>query len=81
MTDNNSNSLKTMADNVGSLVKKLEQDTGHDSPSAVNNQGPRKCTWAHSKKNEEMNKMEEVKATIENMHILVDQATDMIKTI
>ena len=81
MVDNNSKSLQTMVDNVSSHLKNLEQDKGQDSPTMVDNQGPSKRTWAHSKKNEEMNKMEEVKGTIENMHILVDQAANSIKTI
>lgn len=81
MANNNSNSLKTMTGNISSLLKKLEQEKGQDSPSVVDNQGPSKQTWAHSKKNEDMNKMEEVKAIAENMHILVDQDVDLIKTI
>ena len=81
MANNNRKSLKAMADNVDDLLKKFEQDKGQDSPLVVENQGPSKCTRAHSKKNEEVNKMEEVKATTENIHILVDQAVDLIKTI
>ena len=45
------------------------------------NQSPSKCTRAHSKKNEDVSKMDEVKAVAENMHILVDQAVDLINTI
>ena len=44
------------------------------------NQGPSKRTWAHSKKNEDASKMEEVKAVAENMNILVDWAVDLIKS-
>ena len=32
MVDQNSNILKTVADNVSSLMEKVEQDKGHDSP-------------------------------------------------
>ena len=81
MVDNNSKSLKAMANNVGNLLKKFEQDKGQDSPPVVENQGPSKHTWVYSKKNEKVNKMEEVNAIVENMHIPADQATNLIKTI
>lgn len=80
MIDNNSNALKNMADNVSSLLSKHEQDKGQDSFTIAENQGPSKYTRAHSKKNEEKKRMEEVKATAENMDILVDQAVEMLKT-
>ena len=69
-----------MVDNFNSVLKKFEQDKGHDSLIVIENQGPSKCTRAHSKKGGVLNKMEEMKATAENMHILVDQATNMLKT-
>ena len=73
------NLFKQMADNVGNILKLLEHDKGQDSPLMVENQGPIKLSRAHSKKNEEVSKMDEVKAVAENMHILADQAIDLIK--
>lgn len=61
-----------MVDNVGNLLKLLEREKGQHPPPMAENQGPSKCTRAHSKKNEEVNKMDEVKAIAENMHILAD---------
>ena len=59
-----------MVDNVGNLLKKFEHDKGQDSSLVAENQGPRKRKWAHSKKNEDVRKMDEVKAMAKNMHIL-----------
>ena len=69
-----------MADNVGNLLKLLEHEKGLDSPPMAENQGPRKHTWANSKENKEVSKMNEVQVIAENMHILVDQVVDLIKT-
>ena len=80
MVDHNSNILKTMVDNVSSLLKKVYQDKGHDSPSMIENQGPSKSTRDHSKKARDVKKMEDMKAIVENMHILADQAADLLKT-
>ena len=62
------------------MLKKLEIEKGEDSPQAVEIQGSSKRTRAHSKKFEDMGKKDEVKAVVENMHILVDQALDLIKS-
>ena len=72
MAEWNSNILKTVVDNDSKLLKKVEQDKGHDSPIVTNNQGPSKNTRAHSRKARDASRVEEMKATIENMHILVD---------
>ena len=48
--------------------------------TVTENQGPSKRTRAHSKKVRDANKMEDMKAIVENMHILVDQAADLLKT-
>ena len=47
----------------------------------IENQGPSKHTWSHSKKGVDVNKMDEMKTTVENMHILTDQAADLLKTL
>ena len=67
-----------MADNVSSLLKKVEKDKGQASPTVTDNQGPSKHTRAHSKKVGDVSKVEDMKATAENMHILVDQAADLL---
>ena len=72
--------FKHMADNVGNLLKRNEIDKGQDSPLGVAIQGPSKRTRAHSKKNEEASKKDEVKVGVENMQTQVDQAVDLIKT-
>ena len=72
--------VKQIAKNVSTLLKKLEIKKGQDSPQAVESQFPNKCTMAHSKKIEEMGKKDEVKAVAKNMHILADQALDLIKS-
>ena len=69
-----------MADNVSNLLKRNEIDKGQDSSLVAESQGPSKHTCAHSKKNEEVSKKDEVKASAENMKTLVDQAVDLIKT-
>ena len=61
-------------------MKKLDNVKGQDSPQRGDSQGPSKRTRAHSKKVEEMSKMDEVKNVVANMHILADQALDLIKT-
>ena len=43
-------------------------------------QGPRKCTGAHSKKNEDVSKKDEVKVVAEIMQILANHVVDLIKT-
>ena len=37
MVDHNSNILKTVVDNFSRLLKKFEQDKGHDSPTLIKN--------------------------------------------
>ena len=64
MVEQNSNILKTVADNVSSLLNKAEQDKGQDPPTIIDNQGPSKCTRAHSKKAGNVSKVEEMKATM-----------------
>ena len=44
------------------------------------NHGLSKCTRAHSKQAGDANRMGEMKATVENMHILVDQVVDLLQT-
>ena len=72
--------LKKMVDSVTNFLKKNEVDKGQDSPPGVDSQGPSMHTQAHSKKIEETNKKDEVKATIETMHSLVDQVVNLINT-
>ena len=43
--------------------------------------GPNKRTRAHSKKFEDTAKRDEVKAMVENMQMLTDQALDLTKTV
>ena len=59
--------IKQMAENVSTLLKKLEMEKGQDSPQAVEIQGPSKRTRAHSKKIEDTGKKDEVKPVAENM--------------
>ena len=47
----------------------------------VDSQGPKKHTRAHSKKTEDIAKRDEVKAMVENMQMLVDQALDLTKIV
>ena len=61
--------IKQMANNVSTLLKKLDTDKGQDSPQAANSQGPSKHIRAHSKKIEDTGKKDEVKAMAENMQI------------
>ena len=65
---------------MSNLLKRNEFDKGQDSPLGEKTQEPSKCTCAHSKKNEEVSKKDEVKATAKNMQTLVDQAVNLIKT-
>ena len=69
-----------MANNVSTLLKKLDMDKGQDSLPVVDSQGPSKRTRTHSKKTEDTAKKEEVKAMAENMQMHADQALDPIKT-
>ena len=78
--DNLDKLFKQLANNVSNLLKRNEFDKGQDSPLGVETQGPSKCIHDHSKKNEEVNKKDKVKATTENMQTLVDQVVDLIKT-
>ena len=71
--------IKKMVDNVSTLPKKLDMDKGHDSPQAVDSQGPNKHIGAYSKKTDDTGKKDEVKAMAKNMQILVDHALDLIK--
>ena len=72
--------IQKMADNVSTLLKKLDMDKNQDSPSVVDSHGPSKRTRAHSKKTDDTTKKDEVKAMVENMQMLVDQALDLTKT-
>lgn len=71
--------IKQLADNVSILPKNLDKDKGQNSPQKADSQGPSKCTRAHSKKTDTRVK-DEVKTVVDNMHILADQALDLIKT-
>lgn len=71
--------IKQLADNVGTLIKKLDMDKGQNSPQKANCQGPNKCTRAHSKKTDDTGTKDEVKAVANNMQILANQALDLIK--
>ena len=62
------------------FLKKNEADKGQDCPPRADSQGPSKRTRAHSKKIEETSKKEEVKAVVETMHTIVDQAMNLINT-
>lgn len=81
--DKNCNILKTMADNFNTLLNKMDQARGLDFSVVNKDQGPSKHTRANSKKNAGggVKKLEEMKATIENMNILADQAADLLKTL
>ena len=68
-----------MADNVSSLLKKAKKDKGQDPHTVIDNQGPSKCTRAHSKKVGDASRVEEMKSIAENMHILAYQATDLLQ--
>ena len=59
----------------------MDMDKGQDSPPVVDSQGPSKRTRAHSKKIKDTSKRDEVKAMVENMHMLADQALDLTKTV
>ena len=65
---------------MGNILKQFENDKGQDSPPVAEMQGPSKRTRAHSKKNDDVSKKDEVKAAAENMQILADQVVDLIKT-
>ena len=83
LADQNCNILKTMANNFNTLLNKMDQAKGLDSFDVIKNQGPSKHTRANSKKNEgvEVKKLDEMKATVKNMNILVDQAADLLKNL
>ena len=59
--------IKQLADNLSTLLKKMDMDKGQDSPLVVDSQGPRKRTRAYSKKTDDTAKKDEVKAMVENM--------------
>ena len=83
LADQNCTILKTVADNFNTLLNKFEQGKGQDSKVMKEDQGPSKRTRDDSKKNEgvEENNLDDMKAYVENMNILVDQAVDLLKTL
>ena len=72
--------IKQLADNLSTLLKKMDMEKSQDSPPVVDSQGPNKRTRAHSKKTEDTAKRDEVKAMVENMQMLADQALDLTQT-
>ena len=75
--------MKTVADNFNTLLNKMEQSRGQDSPVVNEDQGPSKRTRANSKKNEdaEAKRLDDMKSSAENMNISADQAADLLKTL
>lgn len=83
LTNQNRSILKTVADDINTLLNKFEQGKGQGSKEVKDDQGPSKHTRTNSKKTEgvEAKQMDDLKASAENMNILVDQAADLLKTL
>ena len=74
---------KIVFDNFNTLLNKMDQAKGLDSSIVNEDQELSKHTRANSKKNVggEVKNLDEMKATMENMNILVDQVADLLKTL
>ena len=59
--------IKQLADNLSTLLKKMDKEKNQDSPPVGDSYAPSKRTRAHSKKTEDTAKRDEVKAMVENM--------------
>lgn len=66
--------MKTVTDNINTLLNKFEQGKGQGSKEVKDDQGPSKCTKANSKKIEgvEAKEMDDLEASTKNMNILSD---------
>ena len=82
LADRNCSILKNVADNINTLLNKFEQGKGQDSKDMKDDHRPSKRTKANSKKIEvvEAKEMDDLKACVENMNILIDQAANLLKT-
>lgn len=83
LADQKISKLKSVADNINTLLRKLDQGIIHGSRDRTEDQGPNKCTRENSKKTEmvKVREIKELKASIMNMNILADQTTDILKNL
>lgn len=83
LANQNCSIMKTVVDNINTLLNKFEQVKGQGSKEVKDDQGPSKFTRANLKKIEgvKAKEMDDLKASAENMNILADQATDLLKTL
>ena len=70
-------------DNIKTLLDKLEHGRIQGFEDMKEDQGHSKCTRANLKKTKVMDEKEinELKASIVNMNILIDQAIDLLKAL
>lgn len=83
LDDQSCSILKIVANKINTLLDKMKQGRIHGLNDLKEEHGPDKQTRDNSKKTEllEAKDMDDLKASVVNMNILTDQATDVLKTL